>query len=670
MRRNDKTSEGRAAPFSPAWLAYLPLPPGPPREAWKRRLATIALPEGKRGPLLESAVSELARGIAAMLGAAPRRAAAPAADGAAPGLVLRRGEGRPESFRIEAGDAGVELSAPDDSGFLYGAFRLLQLVARGLDPSGLALSESPRASLRMINHWDNIDGSVERGYAGKSLFFRDGRVLPPGPRLEAYARLMASIGINAVAINNVNVHELETELVYPRFLKEISRIAAILRAWGLKLYLSANFASPVTMGELDTADPLDPAVAAWWEKRASIVWKAIPDFGGFVVKADSEGRPGPFTYGRDQADGANLIARAVAPYGGRVLWRCFVYNCQQDWRDRKTDRARAAYDYFRPLDGRFLPNVILQVKNGPMDFQVREPVSPLFGAMSGTAKALELQAAQEYTGQQRHLCYLPEQWRAYLDTEIRDGPDGRLSDAAEAFVAVSNLGDDFNWCGHDLAQANWYGFGRLAWDPGLPPDAIAREWAAQSFGPGLADEVAGILAGTWRAYESYTAPLGIGWMVNPSHHYGPNPDGYEYDRWGTYHFADREGVGVDRSVATGTGYAGQYRSALAVLYEDESTCPDELALFFHHLSYGHRLKSGKTVIQHIYDEHFRGAELAAALPGRWKDFEGRVPEPAYSAVLERLNHQAEHAALWRDAVNTFFFRLSGVADDQGRRVYP
>jgi len=673
MRKDIVRSGNSGASFSPAWLACLPLPPGAVKEAWKRRLSTIALPAGKRGPLLESAATELERGIASILGLAPRRASASgggASSEGPSGLVLKRIEGRPESFTIESSAKGLAIAASDDSGFLYGAFRLLQLVARGVAPELLVVSESPRASLRMIDHWDNMPGDVERGYAGLSLFFKEGRILPPGPRLEAYARLMASIGINAVAINNVNVHRLETELVYPRFLKELSRIAAVLRSWGVKLYLSANFASPVTMGELDTADPLDPRVISWWEERAAIVWKAIPDFGGFVVKADSEGRPGPFTYGRDQADGANLLAKAVAPYGGKILWRSFVYNCQQDWRDRKTDRARAAYDYFNPLDGRFLPNVLLQIKNGPMDFQIREPVSPLFGAMPKTAKALEFQAAQEYTGQQKHVCYLPEQWRAYLDAEIREGGDGRLSQAVDAFVAVSNLGDDYNWCGHDLAQANWYGFGRLAWDPDLAPDAIAREWAALSFGPALAEEVAAFLRGTWRAYESYTSPLGLGWMVNPSHHYGPNPDGYEYDRWGTYHFADREGLGVDRSVATGSGYAGQYRPALAALYESVAACPDELLLFFHHVSYGHRLKSGKTVIQHIYDEHFEGAELAAALPGRWKAFEGRVPEPAYSAVLGRLSHQAEHAALWRDVVDTFFLRLSGIPDGKGRRIYP
>jgi len=669
MRHNHDSSSAPSADFGPAWLAYKPLADRTAREAWSRALGTLTPPAGPSGPVSRTAISELEAGIYSLLGLRPRRLRASG------GLVLERAEGRagqgPESFSIEGNAEGVRLSAQDDAGLLYGAFRLLQLVARGTSPAGLRISESPARPLRMIDHWDNLDGSVERGFAGRSLFFRDGRVLGPSPRLEAYARLMASVGINAVAINNVNVHRPETELIYPRLLKDLAKVASVLRPWGVKLYLSANFAAPVTMGELDTADPLDSRVIAWWEGRAALVWKAIPDFGGFVVKADSEGRPGPFTYGRDHADGANLIARAIAPYGGKVLWRCFVYNCKQDWRDRKTDRARAAYDHFSPLDGRFLPNIYLQIKNGPMDFQPREPVSPLFGAMPKTSKALELQIAQEYTGQQRHVCFLPEQWRTYLDTEIREGADGRLSDAADAFVAVSNLGDDPNWCGHDLAQANWYGFGRLAWDPGLAPAEIAREWAALTFGPepDLVEGIASLLLGTWQAYEAYTAPLGVGWMVNPGHHYGPNPDGYEYDRWGTYHFADREGVGVDRTVATGSGYAGQYRPALAAMYEDTATCPDELALFFHHLGYGFRLHSGTTVIQHIYDAHFEGAEAAAALPGRWKAFEGRIPAGVYSAVQERLTHQAEHAALWRDVVNTFFFRLSGVPDAKGRIIY-
>jgi alpha-glucuronidase len=461
-------------------------------------------------------------------------------------------------------------------------------------------------------------------------------------------------------------------LISSLHLPRLARVAAVFRAWGVRTYLSINFAAPVTAGDLDTADPLDPRVIRWWEERARMIWQAIPGFGGFVVKADSEQRPGPFTYGRDHAEGANLLARAIAPWGGIVLWRCFVYNCRQDWRDRSIDRAKAAYDNFRPLDGRFLPNVRLQIKNGPMDFQVREPVSPLFGALPSTHEVLELQVTQEYTGQQRHLCFLPEQWRSYLDFKIGPGPEDRLSQAIDGFVAVANIGDDPNWTGHDLAQANWYGYGRLAWDPDLRPVDLAREWAALTFGTdsGLVEGVASMLIGSWETYEAYTAPLGLGWMVNTGHHYGPNPEGYEYDRWGTYHFADRNGVGVDRTKATGTGYAAQYRPDAAALYEAPDTCPDELVLFFHHLPYDHRLRSGKTVIQHIYDTHFEGASRAAALVDRWKALEGKIPGPLHRSVMDRLMQQEEHAALWRDTVNTYFYRKSGVPDAKGRQIFP
>lgn len=652
--------------FSAAWLARHPVRDPAVREAWRRQLRGSVLPSSPEGTPLHSAVRELKAGLEALLGLRIRTGTRESRRGLS---LEKTGGGGPGSFTLNTLPEGVRLTAPDETGLLYGVFRLLEGIALGGLPD-LSLAETPRRPLRMINHWDNLDGSVERGYAGRSLFFRDGRVLVPGPRLEAYARLMASVGINAVAINNVNVHGPETELVTRKHLARLERVAQVFRRWGIRLFLSVNFASPLTLGDLETADPLDPRVIRWWEERARLVWSAIPDFGGFLVKADSEGRPGPFTYQRDHADGANLLARAVAPFGGVVFWRCFVYNCLQDWRDRSTDRARAAYDHFRPLDGRFLPNVFLQIKNGPMDFQTREPVSPLLGAMPRTHQVLELQITQEYTGQQRHLCYLPEQWKLYLDS-----PSGRegapVSGAIDGIAAVSNLGDDPNWTGHDLAQANWYGYGRLAWNPDLDPWRLARDWAVLTFGADAetAAGVAGLLVGSWETYESYTAPLGVGWMVNPSHHYGPSPDGYEYDRWGTYHFADWRGVGVDRTAATGSGYAGQYPPAVAAEYEDPARCPDELLLFFHHVPYTRRLKSGKTVIQHIYDSHFEGAARAAVLGERWEALAGKIPGPVHAAVRSRLAHQREHAALWRDVINTYFWRRSGIGDDRGRPVY-
>src|SRR5690606_20931534 len=336
-----------------------------------------------------------------------------------------------------------------------------------------------------------------------------------------------------------------------------------------------------------------------------------PDFGGFVVKADSENRPGPFTYGRDHADGANMLATALQPYGGLVLWRCFVYDCHQDWRDRSTDRARAAYDHFKPLDGRFMDNVILQIKNGPMDFQVREPVSPLFGAMPNTNAVMEFQITQEYTGQQRHVCYLIPQWKEVLDFDTKVKGDGSTVKEIAAgnihpykysgIAAVTNIGDDDNWTGHHLAQANLYGYGRLLWNPELSSEEIAAEWAQLTFSSStdVQQLLIDFLMESWSIYEKYTSPLGVGWMVTPHYHYGPDIDGYEYSKWGTYHFADNKGIGVNRTVASGTGYTSQYEPEHAARYESLDTCPDELLLFFHHVPYTHVLHSGKTVIQHI-----------------------------------------------------------------------
>ncbi len=445
--------------------------------------------------------------------------------------------------------------------------------------------------------------------------------------------------------------------------------------------MSINYASPIEIGGLPTADPLDSKVKQWWSNIAHRIYQFIPDFGGFIVKADSEFRPGPFTYGRSHADGANMLAEALEPFGGIVIWRCFVYNCQQDWRDRKTDRAKAAYDHFKPLDGQFHDNVILQIKNGPMDFQVREPVSPLFGAMPRTNQMMEVQITQEYTGQQKHLCYLVPHWKEVLEfdtyangkgSEVKKVIDGSLFNYRYSGMAgVSNIGDEPNWTGHTLAQANLYGFGRLAWNPSLSADEITKEWIIQTFGddPQIIQLISDMLLSSWRIYENYTSPLGIGWMVNPGHHYGPNVDGYEYSHWGTYHYADRHGIGVDRTTLSGTGYASQYFPENATIYESLEDCPDELLLFFHHVPYSHRLKSGKTVIQHIYDTHFEGVEQAKQLKKKWEQLEGKIDEKRYKDVLERLTIQIEHAKEWRDVINTYFYRKSGIKDQYGRKIY-
>jgi alpha-glucuronidase len=679
-----------------AWLRYAPLDTDLAKEyaSW---CGEIAVEAAEPTPLLTNACEELASGIDSMLGFSPRIGTG---GQASRHLLIAAGESSAlrgkldseeldslgeEGFLIrtvqEDGRAFIAIAGRTERGALYGAFHFLRLLQTGRSLDDLRLVEKPAARLRMINHWDNMDGSIERGYAGRSIFYRDGKFSMDRKRIRDYARMMAAVGLNAISINNVNVHETETNLIASERLPSVAAVADIFREYGIQLYLSVNFASPIAYGGLTTADPLDPEVRRFWADRAADLYRHVPDFGGFLVKADSEFQPGPFTYGRDHADGANMLAEALRPYGGIVIWRCFVYDCLQDWRDRKTDRARAAYDHFRPLDGKFADNVILQTKNGPMDFQVREPVSPLFGGLSRTNQSLELQITQEYTGQQRHLCYLVPQWKEILDFDTQASGEGSTTARVATgelfgrplggFAGVSNIGDDPNWTGHLLAQANFYGFGRLAWRPELTAEQITEEWVKITFGPDpvVVGTISRMLLNSWRIYESYTSPLGVGWMVNPGHHYGPNVDGYEYSKWGTYHYADSKGVGVDRTVRTGTGFTGQYHPGPAALYESLDTCPDELLLFFHHVPYTHVLKSGKTVIQHIYDSHFEGAEQANKLVDAWRGLQGRIDGERYASVLSRLQEQAEHAKEWRDVVNSYFWRKSGIADEQGRTIY-
>ncbi len=562
------------------------------------------------------------------------------------------------------------------AGALYGWFALVREAARPADPRPDVHRSVPAHPLRMLDHWDNVAvhptmGQVERGYSGGSIFYSDGEVRADLRRVGDYGRLLAAVGVNRVAINNVNVHRRET-LLLTDDLDEVARIAEQLRPWGIRTHLSVNFAAPMIVGALDTADPLDPDVIAWWAAVADKVYSVIPDFGGFLVKADSEGQPGPFAYGRTHAEGANVLARALAPHGGTVHWRAFVYNHRQDWRDRKTDRARAAYDHFAPLDGQFDGNVVVQVKHGPMDFQVREPISPVIAAMPHTRIAVEFQVTQEYTGQQKHAVYLGPEWHEILAFRPRGAAGPTVADLTTGgFAAVSNVGDDPFWTGHPLAQANLYAFGRLMWEPTADPLDVLDEWISLTFGPDpvVRDGIHAILDGSWATYEDYTAPLGVGFMVNPHFHYGPAVDGYEYSPWGTYHFADRDGIGVDRSLATGTGYAGQYPEPWRSRYESTDSTPDELLLFFHHVPYTHRLHRGDTVVQHIYDTHFAGVEAVERAAQAWHDLAGRVDDDVHARGRERFAEQLRSAVEWRDQINTYFFRSSGIPDEHGRVIH-
>lgn len=681
-----------------AWLRYDKVKDDQLAAQYQAWTATIAAGSYKQASPIASAINELQLALPKLIGITPQVVIEPSVKqflaigvvGSSayldesligPMAALSHNEGYVLKTITKDEQSYLAIAGASEQAVLYGVFHLLRLMAQGESIDAISLSEQPKYNLRMINHWDNMDGSIERGYAGRSIFFNKNELLADSPRIVDYARLMASIGINGMTINNVNVHRPETFLITEKLLPQVAKFAAVFRSYGIKLFLCVNYAATIELGEVETADPLDARVKEWWKQKAKEVYAAIPDFGGFVVKADSENRPGPFTYGRDHADGANMLGEALKPFGGLVFWRCFVYNCHQDWRDRSTDRARAAYDHFKPLDGRFLDNVILQIKNGPMDFQVREPVSPLFGAMPNTNAVMEFQITQEYTGQQRHVCYLIPQWKEVLefDTKVK-GEGSTVKEIAagnihpythSGITAVTNIGDDANWTGHHLAQSNLYGYGRLLWNPDLSSEDIAAEWARLTFSESalVQQMLVDFLMESWSIYESYTSPLGVGWMVTPHYHYGPDIDGYEYSKWGTYHFADHKGIGVNRTVASGTGYTSQYQPDIAAVYENLETCPDELLLFFHHVPYTHVLHSGKTVIQHIYDTHFQGVERVEYWISRWQQLEGEVDAERYNHILGRLQHQLENSKDWRDIINTYFYRKSGIADEQGRTIY-
>jgi alpha-glucuronidase len=568
------------------------------------------------------------------------------------------------------------IAGGNDRGVLYGTFALLSRIARGQSVARINQLENPYAPLRWVNQWDNLDGRIERGYGGRSIFFDQGRVRGDLTRAGEYARLLASVGINACTINNVNANPAALE---DSFVAQVRRIADAFRPWGVQLALSVDLSSPKVIGGLDTFDPLDSRVADWWRQKAAEIYRQIPDFAGFVVKADSEGRSGPSAYNRTHADAANVIARALQPHGGVVFYRAFVYNHHLDWRDLKNDRAKAAYDNFHPLDGQFADNAIVQIKNGPIDFQVREPVSPLFAGLEHTNQAIELQITQEYTGQQKHLCFLVPLWKEVLDFDMRiDDKPSMVKDLVSGrvfhrprggFAGVANVGLDANWLGSPMAMANLYGFGRLAWNPDLSAETIAEEWTRLTFGSDrlVVRTVKKLQLDSWPVYESYTGNLGVGTLTDiTGNHYDPGPESSEQNGWGQWHRADHSGIGMDRTMATGTGFIGQYPPAVQKLYETLAACPDNLLLFFHHVPYTHVLHSGKTVVQHFYDAHYEGAEQAADFVTRWKTLEGHMDEARYQDILSRFQFQAAEAVRWRDTISNWIYRLSGIADNKGR----
>ncbi len=664
-------------------LAVLSLHAETGRDAWLRYTTKYSQPVPAvvasfgDSIVTSNARSELIRGIRAMTGKTLRIEAAAPKEGA---LILGTLDKLPAQWNLRATleadgywlktttSGGVRytvITASNDRGVLYGTFALLRKMSLGETIAELDERQSPAAPVRWVNQWDNLDGTIERGYGGRSIFWENGRARQDLTRVGDYGRLLASLGINGASINNVNANRNPTMLT-PELIADVARIAKAFRPWGVQVVMAVDFGSPKSIGGLDTFDPADPKVAAWWKSKVDEIYRAVPDLGGFVVKADSEGRVGPSAYGRTHADAANVVARALKPHGGLVFYRGFVYDHHMDWNNPKNDRARAAYDNFQPLDGKFDDNVVIQIKHGPIDFQVREPASPLFGALEKTNKAIELQITQEYFGQARHTVFLVPMWKEALDFDMRvHDAAAPVKELVNAFVGVANVGLDDNWFGNHLSQANLYGFGRLAWNPDLSSQQIADEWTRLTFGDLPA--ITSIQLSSWRTYENYTGPLGLQTLTDiTGNHYGVNVEASERNGWGQWHRADDKGVGMDRTVATGTGYIGQYRPAVARVYESLANCPDDLLLFMHHVPYTYKLHSGKTVIQSIYDSHYEGAEAVEGYVREWKTLKGKVDDQRYDDVLAQLEYQAGQAEVWRDAVTNWFQRASGIPDAKGR----
>ncbi|KAK4148663.1 alpha-glucuronidase A [Chaetomidium leptoderma] len=587
-----------------------------------------------------------------------------------------------DGFYLDVSRGKVLILGQNERGALYGAFHYLSVLAQG-NCSDFTLTSNPDAPIRWVNQWDNMQdggthGSVERGYGGDSIFFWDGKVRDDLTRAAQYARLLASIGLNAVVANNVNA---DAKTLTPENMDGLARIADVFRPYGVQLGVSLNFAAPETLGGLSSFDPLDETVINWWQGITDALYKRIPDMAGYLVKANSEGQPGPMTYNRTLAEGANMFAHTLKPYGGIILFRAFVYdhrtlNQTLDW---KADRANAAGNYFDGLDDKFEDNVVIQIKNGPIDFQVREPVSPLFSHLVKTGAAIELQVSQEYLGQQAHLVYLAPMWKEILDFDFRvDGKPSRTSDIVGGkrfprklggYAGVVNVGTNTTWLGSHLAMSNLYAYGRLAWDPSATSEGILQEWTKLTFSDDkkVLDVITKLSMESWPAYENYSGNLGIQTLTDILlGHYGPNPASQDGNPWGQWTRADADTIGMDRTVWNGTGFSGQYPPEIAAMYEDVATTPDNLLLWFHHVPYTQVLKSGKTVIQHFYDAHYAGSATAQTFPELWKTLKGRIDDERYEHVLYRLVYQAGHSLVWRDSVNTFYFNKSGIADTGGR----
>lgn len=660
------------------WLRYDPIAD----ESLRAAITEIVIPENPR-PLVASARDELVTGLRGLLGAEVPVVSRATRDNA---LIL----GTPRDPWIasvineaDLREASVEgyvlrriahedghrtlIVANRDSGLLYGAFALLRHLQLGQPLENLNVISAPKIQRRLLNHWDDLNRHVERGYAGFSLW--EWFYLPEirSPRYRDYARALASVGLNGTVITNVNAN---AQILTAPYLAKVAALAQEFRPWGVRIYLTARFSAPIEIGGLKTADPLDPAVSAWWQEKAAEIYRAIPDFGGFLVKANSEGQPGPQDYGRTHADGANMLADAVQPFNGIVMWRAFVYSPANN-----DDRVKQAVTEFAPLDGKFRQNVIVQIKNGPLDFMPREPFSPLFGAMPNTRLAAELQITQEYLGQSIDLAFLAPLWKEVLDadtyasgkgTTIANIVDGSAKLQHPSVIAgVANTGTDRNWTGHLLAQANWYAFGRLAWDHALASEEIADEWTRLTFGPDatVVSTINKMLLGSREIVVNYSMPLGLTHIMAEGHHYGPGPwvdlKGAGRPDWTAvyYHKAAADGIGFDRT-ATGSNALAQYAPEWQKLWGNLETCPENLLLWFHRVPWDYKMKSGRPLWDELCLRYQQGVDEVRTLRRDWDSLKARIDDERFTHVAQRLARQEKEAVNWRDACLLYFQQFS------------
>ena len=573
-------------------------------------------------------------------------------------------EGFSLTSKIIGGRSTLHINANSEIGLLYGTFHLLRLMQTEQPITSLNIISNPTLKLRLLNHWDNLDRTVERGYAGFSIW--NWHTLPDyiDKRYIDYARANASIGINGTVLTNVNAN---ATILTKAYLEKVKALADLFRPYGIKVYLTARFSAPKESGKVSTADPLNDFVKNWWKEKAKEIYSVIPDFGGFLVKANSEGQPGPQDYKRSHADGANMLADAVAPFGGIIMWRAFVYNPESN------DRFKQAYEEFKPLDGKFRSNVLVQVKNGPIDFQPREPFSPLFGAMHHTPLMLEFQLTQEYLGQGTHLVYEAPLFKEVLSADtyskgkgstVAKVIDGSLDNySLNGMAGVSNIGNNINWCGHPFAQSNWYALGRLCWDLNLTSQQIADEWIKQTF---THDEktigvIRNLMMNSRETLVNYMTPIGLTHIMYNGHHYGPMPWGNTLGRpdWNPvyYHKADSFGIGFDRTV-TGTNALAQYAPDVQKQFNDVNKCPDEYLLWFHHVSWDHKMKSGRTLWNELCYKYNLGVDSVRSLLKQWNSIQKNIDEERFHQVSQLLNIQLKDAIWWRNACLLYFQTFS------------